>query len=176
MPVKISQVFNVEPVRFKRSHVSHMRIDRLRRLPGYRDPHVNCGSLYIPFASSCSSLFWHLVSLLGSPLSPITSRLSAFQSSFALALHFRLDSSNPAFTLPGAKLNIMTQSLAYRIIRQEKMKTEAYQEKLNRPATLRNMRLVQEAIADPSNDLPSRTNVWKSTRHKDISRSGRFFL
>ncbi|KAJ7702212.1 hypothetical protein B0H17DRAFT_923448, partial [Mycena rosella] len=81
-----------------------------------------------------------------------------------------------AFMLSGAKLSSMTQSIAYRLIKRRKMEAPAYKAMLNRKATKRNMILAQQAVADPSDDLPSVGKIWKSTKHKDISRSARFFL
>ncbi|KAJ7023367.1 hypothetical protein C8F04DRAFT_970219, partial [Mycena alexandri] len=81
-----------------------------------------------------------------------------------------------ALLLPGAKLQSMTQSKAYKMIRQVKMSKRAYKEKLKRKATIRNMELAKHAAADEKGGLPETSRVWKSTRHKDISRSGRFFL
>jgi hypothetical protein len=81
-----------------------------------------------------------------------------------------------ALVLPRAKLNITIQSLAYKIIHKRKMEHKKYQELINRKATVRNMKLAQAAVADPSDDFPSKENIWKSTRHKDVSRSGHFFL
>ncbi|KAJ7763291.1 hypothetical protein B0H16DRAFT_1883688 [Mycena metata] len=81
-----------------------------------------------------------------------------------------------ALLLPGAKLQSITQSKAYKMIRQVKMKKRRYQEKLKRKATQRNMELTKEAAADEKGGLPETSSVWKSTRHKDVSRSGRFFL
>ncbi|KAJ7666313.1 hypothetical protein B0H17DRAFT_846351, partial [Mycena rosella] len=45
-----------------------------------------------------------------------------------------------------------------------------------RKATKKNMGLAQAAVADPTDELPSEVLVWKSMKHKDISRSIRFFL
>ncbi|KAJ7020027.1 hypothetical protein C8F04DRAFT_946324, partial [Mycena alexandri] len=78
--------------------------------------------------------------------------------------------------LPGAKLQSMSQSKAYKMIRQVKMKKRRYQEKLKRRATQRNMVLAKMAAADEKGGLPETSGIWKSTRHKDVSRSGRFFL
>ncbi|KAJ7046841.1 hypothetical protein C8F04DRAFT_937485 [Mycena alexandri] len=83
---------------------------------------------------------------------------------------------NTALLLPGAKLQSMTQSKAYKMIRQAKMKKGRYRDKLNRRATARNMELAKEAAADDNGELPETSRVWKSTRHNDISRSVRFFL
>ncbi|KAJ7037581.1 hypothetical protein C8F04DRAFT_952415, partial [Mycena alexandri] len=81
-----------------------------------------------------------------------------------------------ALLLPGAKLQSMTQSKAYKMIRQVKMNKRAYKEKLNRKATKRNMELTKQAAADEKGGLPETSRVWKSTKHKDVSRSARFFL
>ncbi|KAJ7195976.1 hypothetical protein B0H12DRAFT_1082097 [Mycena haematopus] len=40
------QLFSFEQTCFNRSHVSHMRIDRLRRLSDYQDPRAECYSLH----------------------------------------------------------------------------------------------------------------------------------
>ncbi|KAJ7934082.1 hypothetical protein B0H13DRAFT_1855557 [Mycena leptocephala] len=42
--IKPSQLFDVSPHHFRRFHVSHMRIDCLRRCPGYQDPRLSCYS------------------------------------------------------------------------------------------------------------------------------------
>ncbi|KAJ7024095.1 hypothetical protein C8F04DRAFT_969440, partial [Mycena alexandri] len=81
-----------------------------------------------------------------------------------------------AFLMPGAKLQSITQSLAYKMIRKIKMRKPTYQEKLQRKATKRNMALAQEAVADDDDGVPPPSTIWKSTRHKDLSRSVRFFL
>ncbi|KAJ7128146.1 hypothetical protein C8R43DRAFT_1090214 [Mycena crocata] len=80
-----------------------------------------------------------------------------------------------AFTLPGAKLQGMTQSSAYKIIRKLKMRKRAYQDKLARKATLENMEYAQ-AATDDNGEMASAKTIWMSTRHKDVSRSIRFFL
>jgi ribonuclease HI len=85
----------------------------------------------------------------------------------------RADSS---LMVPGAKLQKMTQSSAYKIIRKIKMNKPSYRELLNRKMTKRNMTYAQQAVADPSDEIPSTGKIWKSTKHKDLSRSARFFL
>jgi ribonuclease HI len=82
----------------------------------------------------------------------------------------------PDLVLPGAKLNTMTQSLAYKIIRQTKMQKESYQDVLERRATMRNMTLAQEAAIDGEGVTPPKRKVWRATRHKDFARSVRFFF
>jgi ribonuclease HI len=88
-------------------------------------------------------------------------------------IKMRVDSS---LVVPGAKLQAMTQSLAYKIIRKIKMNKPSYRELLNRKMTKRNMKYAQEAVADPSDEVPAVSKIWKSTKHKDLSRSVRFFL
>ncbi|KAJ6548946.1 hypothetical protein B0H19DRAFT_1300084 [Mycena capillaripes] len=43
--IKMPQLFNVNSLRFHRSHISHMRIDRLRRCLGYQNPQLRSYSL-----------------------------------------------------------------------------------------------------------------------------------
>ncbi|KAJ7695903.1 hypothetical protein B0H17DRAFT_1131106 [Mycena rosella] len=38
------------------------------------------------------------------------------------------------------------------------------------------MVLAQNMVADPSDELPSEGKIWKAMKHKDVSRSIRFFL
>jgi ribonuclease HI len=78
--------------------------------------------------------------------------------------------------LPGAKLNAMTQSLAYKIIRQRKMKTDTYQEALDRKATRRNMAYAKGATTDAKGNAPPSSKIWRSVKHKDFPRNIRFFL
>jgi ribonuclease HI len=78
--------------------------------------------------------------------------------------------------LLGAKLQVMTQSLAYKIIRQRRAETMAYQEALDRPATRRNMSLAQGAASDFNNESTPATAIWKATKHKDFTRKIRYFL
>jgi ribonuclease HI len=80
------------------------------------------------------------------------------------------------FLLPGAKLQAMSQSKAYKIMQLLKRKKPAHRKLLDRKRTRQNLRLAQEAVADASDDLPSEEAIWKSTRHKDLSRSVRHFL
>ncbi|KAJ7777643.1 hypothetical protein DFH07DRAFT_766393 [Mycena maculata] len=46
MAIDVQRLVNVAPISFHRSHTAHMRIDRVRCLPGYRDPRVNYDSFY----------------------------------------------------------------------------------------------------------------------------------
>ncbi|KAJ7736386.1 hypothetical protein DFH07DRAFT_986186 [Mycena maculata] len=76
----------------------------------------------------------------------------------------------------GAKFSMMTQSLAYKIIRQRRMKRPAYQAALKRRATVRNLALAKNAAADPDGNLPPQSKIWASVRHKDFPRNIRYFL
>ncbi|KAJ7914968.1 hypothetical protein B0H13DRAFT_2458326 [Mycena leptocephala] len=78
--------------------------------------------------------------------------------------------------VPGVKLNKMTQSSAYKLIRAQKMDTEKYQEALDRHTTTRNIIYVQDATAGGGDNVPTATQIWRLVRQKDISRSIRFFL
>jgi ribonuclease HI len=76
----------------------------------------------------------------------------------------------------GAKLAVMPQSLAYRIIRQIKMEKDGYQDALDRNGTRRNMELAKGAAEDNNNKIPSTKRIRRSTQHKDISRNIRAFM
>jgi ribonuclease HI len=80
------------------------------------------------------------------------------------------------YLLAGAKLASMTQSKAYKIIKQCKTLTPAYQEALDRYATTRNLMYAQDAAADDKGNTPSIKQIWRSIKHKDLGRSVRFFL
>jgi ribonuclease HI len=56
------------------------------------------------------------------------------------------------------------------------MNKPSYCELLNRRITKRNMVYAQQAVADPSDEVPAVGKIWKSTGHKDLLRSARFFL
>ncbi|KAJ7082084.1 hypothetical protein B0H15DRAFT_952760 [Mycena belliarum] len=83
---------------------------------------------------------------------------------------------NPALMLPGAKLQWLTQSKAYKIIRQIKRSKPEYREKMNRRATRINMEYAKAAVADLNDDTPPDSLIWKSIRHPDVSRNIRYFL
>lgn len=51
-----------------------------------------------------------------------------------------------------------------------------YQEALERRTTIKNLAYTQDATAGASGEVPSHAQIWKSVRHKDISRSIRYFL
>ncbi|KAJ7651550.1 hypothetical protein DFH06DRAFT_1420002, partial [Mycena polygramma] len=63
------------------------------------------------------------------------------------------------------------------IVRKIRIKGDKYQEKLARVATKRNMEYAKAAAAgEDDTGLPSDSKIWSSTKHKDVSRSIRFFL
>ena len=78
--------------------------------------------------------------------------------------------------LSGAKLSQMTQSLAYKTIRQLKMESPKYQEALDRKSTGINLGRTRESALNLSQHLPTDKNIWLSLRHKDFSRKVKFFL
>ncbi|KAJ7908033.1 hypothetical protein B0H13DRAFT_1879033 [Mycena leptocephala] len=61
--IKPSQLFDVSPRHFRRSHVSHMRIYRLRRCPGYQDPRLSCYS----FSDFLTVPRWFLSTIMAIP-------------------------------------------------------------------------------------------------------------
>ncbi|KAJ7858875.1 hypothetical protein B0H13DRAFT_2356350 [Mycena leptocephala] len=78
--------------------------------------------------------------------------------------------------IPGAKLKNITQSSVYRMIRAQNMEKVSYQEALDRRNTLKNLVYAQDAATNTDGDAPTVAQIWSSVRHKDISRSIRFFL
>ncbi|KAF8902958.1 hypothetical protein CPB84DRAFT_1678379 [Gymnopilus junonius] len=73
--------------------------------------------------------------------------------------------------ITGAKLNKMTQALAYKLIREKAM--EKY---MKRRQTEENIALIRTAAKESFGKLPSPSAIWKSIRQKDISRNIRYFL
>jgi hypothetical protein len=78
--------------------------------------------------------------------------------------------------LSGAKLSQMTQSLAYKTIRQLKMESPRYQDALDRRSTSINLERTRESALGLSQHLPTDKNIWLSLRHKDFSRKVKLFL
>ncbi|KAJ7161859.1 hypothetical protein C8R43DRAFT_866614, partial [Mycena crocata] len=62
------------------------------------------------------------------------------------------------------------------IIRKIKMSKRVYREKLARKATKRNMVYAREAAEGRDGEIPVAQQIWKSMKHKDISKSIRYFL
>jgi ribonuclease HI len=77
----------------------------------------------------------------------------------------------PQLILPVAKLKVMKQSLAYKIIRKKKMEKPAYQEALDRPGTNRSMAYARAAAADSDGNIAPTSKIWNSIKSKDISRN-----
>ncbi|KAJ3878295.1 ribonuclease H-like protein [Lentinula edodes] len=78
--------------------------------------------------------------------------------------------------ITGAKLNKMTQALAYKAIRTKKMCTKKYQEAMNRRATKYNMNEARRGAKTLSGKTPSEARIWRALRHKNLSRQIRYFL
>ncbi|KAJ7131490.1 ribonuclease H-like protein [Mycena crocata] len=72
-------------------------------------------------------------------------------------------------TLSGASLSKLTQARAYRGIK-ELRKTA------RRKTTDANIKLVQDAIKNQYKRVPTAATIWKSLRHKDVTRQIRTFL
>jgi hypothetical protein len=70
----------------------------------------------------------------------------------------------------------MTQPVAYKIIRQRKMNTIAYENALARPNTIRNLKLAKCAATNMAKNAPTTDKIWNSLKNKDISRNIHFFL
>ena len=75
-------------------------------------------------------------------------------------------------TLTGAKLSIMTQSLAYRAIRAQKIKREY---KKRRRIEI-NIQITKAEATMLSGAEPSEESLWRAIKHKDILREARYFL
>jgi len=76
----------------------------------------------------------------------------------------------------GAKLNKLTQSLAYKAIRDYKIHSSDYQSALARQATETNLNRVSEAALSISGKHPTNQRIWISLRHKDFSKKVRYFM
>lgn len=71
----------------------------------------------------------------------------------------------------GARLNTITQSLAYKHIRRIKMKTYK-----PRHDTKKTLKRVQKEIKKHLHTEVNESEIWKTIRHKDITRTTRYFL
>jgi ribonuclease HI len=78
----------------------------------------------------------------------------------------------PALRVTGAKLSVTTQSLAYKAIRERKMKTKLKK----RDRTVVNIEKIKAEIEDGFASRPTESKIWKSMRSKDFSRQIRNFL
>ncbi|KAF5375493.1 hypothetical protein D9615_009178 [Tricholomella constricta] len=93
----------------------------------------------------------------------------------ATSLPLNTDFNNridPTLITTGAKLTSITQSLAYKAIR--KIKAEA--KPTHRVRTTNNLRAIKDNVGDEFGKRPTSEAIWKSTRHKDLSRQQRYFL
>ncbi|KAJ7590244.1 hypothetical protein C8J56DRAFT_725820, partial [Mycena floridula] len=79
--------------------------------------------------------------------------------------------------LTGAKLSSVTQALAYKAIRARKMKntSKTFLKKIERRETTQNVDLSRYAAKELSGSLPSNRQIWKATRHPDLTRQTRYF-
>jgi ribonuclease HI len=78
--------------------------------------------------------------------------------------------------ITGAKLQALTQSSAYKIIRKIKAENARYIEKLRRPKTSRNIALAIQAASEHLDTEVNPKQIWRSIRSKDLPRQIRFFL
>ncbi|KAJ7174703.1 ribonuclease H-like protein, partial [Mycena filopes] len=75
----------------------------------------------------------------------------------------------PGLKVAGAKLSKLTQASAYRGIKEMR-------NKVSRKATNKNISNVQEELRNQYVHAPTAATIWKSIRHKDITRQIRTFL
>ncbi|KAG6894055.1 hypothetical protein C0992_007657, partial [Termitomyces sp. T32_za158] len=79
---------------------------------------------------------------------------------------------NPSLRLSGAKLSKVTQALAYKAIRQRKMKENPP----TRARTKSNLTSIKECAEERFGKRPTEGRIWKSFRHKDFSKKQSYFL
>ncbi|KAJ3884468.1 hypothetical protein GG344DRAFT_60480 [Lentinula edodes] len=89
------------------------------------------------------------------------------------AIDLNVDSE---FKLSGARLQTMTQSLAYKFIRRKKMSTAGYRKALERPATNCSLRRIKASTQQLCGHTPTDEAIWKSIRHNDLEKKIRCFL
>ncbi|KAJ3834377.1 hypothetical protein F5878DRAFT_589510, partial [Lentinula raphanica] len=82
----------------------------------------------------------------------------------------------PNLKLTGLKLKSITQSLAEKALKIKKKRVPSYRKKLERRATRCNIGRTQACIEETTGSSPSEALIWRSIRHKDISRRVQFFL
>ena len=73
---------------------------------------------------------------------------------------------------PGVKLSKLTQSLAYKGIRQRKLQKNSHE----RRATTQMIDKIQNEVEDATGKMPSEDQIWKTIRHRDFSRNVRYFF
>ncbi|KAK0438558.1 hypothetical protein EV421DRAFT_1714212, partial [Armillaria borealis] len=77
----------------------------------------------------------------------------------------------PILRITGALLSNMTQKLAYKAIRINKMRKQK-----RRRRTKENLEYAKAAAEEAFNDRPTEERFWKSLKHKDIPRKTRYTL
>ncbi|KAL4255512.1 hypothetical protein AB1N83_014246 [Pleurotus pulmonarius] len=74
--------------------------------------------------------------------------------------------------LTGAKLSKMTQSLAYKAIRERAMQNGRHQ----RERTTKMIDIVQNHVEEVLGEIPTEERIWKAIRNRDMSRQARYYL
>ncbi|KDQ33712.1 hypothetical protein PLEOSDRAFT_1031451 [Pleurotus ostreatus PC15] len=74
--------------------------------------------------------------------------------------------------LTGARLSNLTQSLAYKAIREIALKKEKHQ----RERSKKMIDIIQNHVEEALGEIPTEERIWRSIRHKDISRQARYYL
>lgn len=74
--------------------------------------------------------------------------------------------------LSGAKLSAITQSLAYKAVRERKLRLEFHA----RHRTEININRAKEELKRAMGRTPTEARIWKAVRHKDFTRQARYFL
>jgi hypothetical protein len=64
------------------------------------------------------------------------------------------------------------QSLAYKGIQQQKLKTGSHKHS----ATTEMIDKIQNEVEDATRKIPSEDQIWKAIRHKDFTRNAWYFL
>ena len=84
----------------------------------------------------------------------------------------------PETRLTGMKLQAITQSSTYKMIRRLKMEKPEEQDKLDRKITRKNMNEVKNRIIEVNgpDNVPPEANIWRGLRSKDFSRPIRHFM
>ncbi|KAJ7726858.1 hypothetical protein B0H14DRAFT_2410354 [Mycena olivaceomarginata] len=77
----------------------------------------------------------------------------------------------PTLRVTGAKLSAMTQSLAYRAIRERKLKKR---KKRNR--TVANLERAKAEAEDNFGFIPTEEKIWRSFQNKDLSKQIQYFM
>lgn len=78
---------------------------------------------------------------------------------------------DPKMKQTGIELSKVTQSLAYKAIREQKMKKYTRRNRTNL-----NMAKAQASMKRSHKRNPTREEIWKGIRHKDFTREAQYFL